>query len=159
MSKVAFVITRLPQLIPYTPLLPVVASVVLMICVGSHVPLGWIVDVAITTDKTPYRLKDGETGSNLYEKLSFKCVKQPMVGVADEVVPVNPVCTIWGEYRNNLSVKCDAVVLASTVTTPAGKDKVSAIKTADCEKSSSYIPQSVVCVGVAKRARRRHDHE
>lgn len=86
-------------------------------------PLGWIVDVAITADTTPYKLKDGESGSNLFEKIAFKCTAQPMVGISDEVVPVNPVCTIWGEYRNNLSVKCDAVVLASTVTAPAGKEK------------------------------------
>lgn len=89
----------------------------------SKQPLGWIVDVAITTDKTSYKHKDGETGSNLFEKISFKCTQQPTVGISDEVVPVNPVCTIWGEYRNNLSVKCDAVVLASTVTAPAGKEK------------------------------------
>lgn len=86
-------------------------------------PLGWIVDVAITADKTAYKFEDGEASSNIYEKLSFKCVMQPMVNVSDEMLPVNPVYSIWGDFHNNFSVKCDVAVLASTVAAAAEKEK------------------------------------
>lgn len=81
---------------------------------------GWIVDTVITADATEYKHKAGEVASNLYEKLALKTLVKPTVSVGESVMPVNPVCTIYGEYRNQLSVRCDDVVVA---TPAAGKDK------------------------------------
>lgn len=83
--------------------------------------LGWIVDTVITVDNTPYKCKDGVVASNLYEKLALKMAGKPSVSIGESVMPVNPVCTIYGEYRNQLSVRCDDVVVAAPA---AGKGKV-----------------------------------
>ena len=56
---------------------------------------------------------------SFYEKLALKVEKKPAVSVGDCVMPVNPVCTVYGDYRNQLSVRCDDVVVATTT----GKDK------------------------------------
>lgn len=82
--------------------------------------LGWIVDTVITVDDTPYKYKAGAAASNLYEKLALKTPVNPSVSIGESVVPVNPVCTVYGEYRNQLSVRCDNVVAAPA----AGKGKV-----------------------------------
>lgn len=71
--------------------------------------LGTKVDVFISADRTPYPVKNGETVSNLYEKLSFKVSKTVTIPVGSKVIPVNPVATVYGEYRNQLSVKCDDI--------------------------------------------------
>ncbi|WP_322353813.1 hypothetical protein [Paratractidigestivibacter sp.] len=72
--------------------------------------LGTKVEVVIAEDKTPYKSNDGEVVSNAYEKLQFKVAKDNVsVPVGAQVVPVNPVATIWGDYHNKLSVKCDDV--------------------------------------------------
>lgn len=81
--------------------------------------LGWIVDTVITVDNTQYKCKDGVIASNLYEKLALKTPVKPSFSVGDSVLPVNPVCTVYGEYRNQLSVRCDDVIAAPA----AGKDK------------------------------------
>lgn len=80
---------------------------------GKGEKLGWITDVVITTDATEYKHKDGEAGSNLYEKLALKTPIKPTISIGESVVPVNPICTVYGEYRNQLSVRCDDVVAAS----------------------------------------------
>lgn len=85
----------------------------------SKAKMGWCVDVVITADATPYRTKTGETGSNLYEKLTLKMASMPSVAVGDNVEPIDPECTIYGEYRNMLSVKCSGV----RVVPAAGKEK------------------------------------
>ena len=84
-------------------------------------PLGWQVDTVIAQDLTPYKSKDGKTISNLYEKVSFKVRSstQPSVSIGDCVEPVDAECTVYGEYRNLLSVKCSDI----RVVAPAGKDK------------------------------------
>lgn len=82
--------------------------------------LGWIVDTVITVDNTPYKCKDGMTATNLYEKVPLKMEGKPSVSIGDSVLPINPVCTIYGDYRNQLSVRCDNVVVAAPT---AGKDK------------------------------------
>jgi len=71
--------------------------------------LGTRVDVVITADATPYKTKDGQQVSNLFEKLTFKVNKDVTVPVGAKVVPVNAVATIYGQYRNQLSVKCDDI--------------------------------------------------
>lgn len=75
--------------------------------------LGWCVDVVITADDTLYKTKNGEIGSNLYEKLALKMTSKPLVSVGDIVEPIDPECTIYGEYRNMLSVKCSGVRVTS----------------------------------------------
>lgn len=82
--------------------------------------LGWITDVVITADATAYKHKAGEVGSNLYEKLALKTPVKPSIAIGDAVLPVNPTCTVYGEYRNQLSVRCDDVV-AAPVTSADGK--------------------------------------
>ncbi len=71
--------------------------------------LGTRVDVVISADATPYQSKDGQQVSNLYEKLAFKVHKDITVPIGAKVVPVNAVATVYGQYRNQLSVKCDDI--------------------------------------------------
>ena len=71
--------------------------------------LGTRVDCIILTDKTPYKFKDGEEFTNRFEKITFKVSKDVNVAIDARVVPVNAVASIYGEYRNQLSVKCDDI--------------------------------------------------
>ena len=72
--------------------------------------LGTKVTTAITRDDTSYPQKDDEQVTNLYEKLDFKVPKDSvLVKIGDCIEPVSPVATIYGEFRNQLSVKCDDV--------------------------------------------------
>lgn len=71
--------------------------------------MGTKVNVAIVKDNTPYNLKDGESVSNRYEKLTFKVSKDINIPVDTIVVPVNAVATVYGEYRNQLSIKADDI--------------------------------------------------
>lgn len=73
--------------------------------------LGTRVDLVIIEDKTEYKAKaDGTPArTNRFEKLT---VKVPgAVSLADDALVelVNPVGTVWGEYRNQLSLKADEV--------------------------------------------------
>lgn len=73
---------------------------------------GWCVDTVIVQDKTQYKAKNGEIGSNLYEKVTFKveAAARPAVNIGDSVEPVGePTCTVYGDYRNQLSVRCAGV--------------------------------------------------
>ncbi|KAF5053702.1 hypothetical protein DSECCO2_395720 [anaerobic digester metagenome] len=76
--------------------------------------LGTVVEVAIVQDDTPYKQKDGEQATNLYEKLKFKVSKDISVPINTKVSPVNPICTIYGDYANQLSVKCEDIRVVST---------------------------------------------
>lgn len=72
--------------------------------------LGTKVDVIIAKDETPYKLKEGEVVSNAFEKLSFKVAKDGvMFAPGTQVMPVGVTATVWGEYRNQLSVKCQDI--------------------------------------------------
>lgn len=74
----------------------------------AHV--GTKVDAGIVKDTTQYQLADGETVSNRFEKLTFKVPKKDMnVPVDAYVMPVNAVATVYGEYRNQLSIKADDI--------------------------------------------------
>lgn len=73
--------------------------------------LGTRVDLVILEDKTAYKPKaDGTPArTNRFEKLA---VKVPgAVSLADDALVelVNPTGTVWGEYRNQLSLKADEV--------------------------------------------------
>ena len=72
--------------------------------------LGTKVDCVIATDNTVYKFKDGEEFTNRFEKISFKVSKDINIPIETRVVPKNAVATIYGEYRNQLSVKCDDIV-------------------------------------------------
>ena len=77
--------------------------------------LGLKVDTAITKDATKYTFKEGEAFTNLYEKLTLKVIgKKVDVSVGAIVEPVDAVGVIYGDYRNQLSIKCsDIKVLAA----------------------------------------------
>ena len=71
--------------------------------------LGSKVDCVIASDKTSYKFKDGEQFTNRFEKISFKVSKDVNIPIETRVMPINAVATIYGEYRNQLSVKCDDI--------------------------------------------------
>ena len=71
--------------------------------------MGTKVETIIVKDDTQYKLKDGESVSNRYEKLSFKIHKDVNVPLDAYVVPVNPVATVYGDYRNQLSITADDI--------------------------------------------------
>ena len=72
--------------------------------------LGTVVEVFISQDKTHYVTRDGSRISNRGEKFSIKIpVTNVDVEIDDFVNPVNPVATVYGEYRNQLSVRADDV--------------------------------------------------
>lgn len=50
-----------------------------------------------------------EHQSNRFEKLRFKVNKDITIPMDAVIVPVNPVATVYGKYRNNLSIKWDNV--------------------------------------------------
>lgn len=76
---------------------------------GNH--QGTKLTVAIVSDKTVYPSgKDGtEEYSNLFEKFTVKVFKDIRVPVGATVELINPVGTVFGEYRNQLSVRADDV--------------------------------------------------
>lgn len=73
--------------------------------------LGTQVEVVIYKDDTHYNQKDGEIVTNLFEKLSFKVSKDLDIPIKAFVEPVNVSAKIYGEYRNQLSVKCDDITV------------------------------------------------
>lgn len=77
----------------------------------SH--LGTKVDCIIAVDKTHYNFKPGEEFNNRFEKISFKINKDISVPIDSVVMPKNVVASIYGDYRNMLSVKCDDIVVVT----------------------------------------------
>lgn len=76
----------------------------------SKTHLGTRVTVAIIEDNTAYKPgRDGNVSTNLLEKITFKVSKDITVPPGSVVVPVNAVATIYGEFRNQLSVKADGI--------------------------------------------------
>ena len=74
--------------------------------------LGTKVEAVIAVDRTPYSFKDGKHFSNLYEKVTFKVAKDVNVPLEAKVQPKGVTATIYGEYRNMLSVKCQDIAVA-----------------------------------------------
>ena len=79
---------------------------------------GTKVEGAIIKDNTLYDQKNGESVSNLYEKIIFKCKKDIQIPVGAVITPVNAVAKAYGEngakFVNQLSITCDDVkVLAA----------------------------------------------
>lgn len=86
--------------------------------------LGTRVDLVIIEDGTEYKSKaDGTPArTNRFEKIT---VKVPgAVSLPDDALVelVNPVGTVWGDYRNQLSLKADEVrEIAPVAAKPAAK--------------------------------------
>lgn len=66
--------------------------------------IGTKVTAVIAQDKTDYELQNGEVVNNLYEKLDFKIGKKINIPLNVEVRPINAEATIYGDYRNQLSI-------------------------------------------------------
>lgn len=62
--------------------------------------LGTKVEVIISKDETDYRLKDGSTMSNLYERLIFKVEKDVKIQTGAKVTLVNPTVTAYGKNKD-----------------------------------------------------------
>lgn len=72
--------------------------------------IGTKVTVVVLEDKTDYPAKDGKPISNRYAQLTIKVKKIGLTIPVDTVIElVNPTATVWGEYRNNLSITADDV--------------------------------------------------
>ena len=68
--------------------------------------LGTRVDVAITHDDTEYPpAKDGSTQSNLYERFSVKVAKEVTIPIGAIVTIIDGNGTVYGDFRNQLSVR------------------------------------------------------
>ena len=76
---------------------------------GAH--LGTKVEVVIIVDKTPYQFREGNEFTNRFEKLVFKCTKDLDIPLDARVEPKGVTATVFGDYRNKLSVKCDDVTV------------------------------------------------
>ena len=85
--------------------------------------LGAKVEVTITEDKTLYKTKANVQISNLYNKLTVKVPGKVNLQIGTEVEIVNGEATVYGEYRNQLSVKAASVrpVPPATATNGGGR--------------------------------------
>ena len=75
--------------------------------------LGSKVDCVIASDKTPYKFKDGEEFTNRFERISFKVSTDVNIPIETRVMPINAVATIYGEFRNNLAVRCSSIEIVT----------------------------------------------
>lgn len=75
---------------------------------GNH--LGTKVEVAIVEDRTQYKPdKNGNVQTNSYEKFPVKVAKNVSVPVGAFVALDGVTATVYGEYRNQLSVKAQDI--------------------------------------------------
>lgn len=79
---------------------------------GGH--LGTKVEVLIAKDDTVYKQPEGENQSNRYEKLILKVEKDINFPIGTAVIPKEVIASIFGEYRNQLSIKCTDVVMSES---------------------------------------------
>lgn len=81
------------------------------------------VDVVILTDETEYKTKPGEVVTNRFEKLTVKVPKTIDIPANVMVELVNPKASIYGDYRNQLSVTADDIrIIQSGDPTKNGKE-------------------------------------
>lgn len=76
---------------------------------GTGLIKGTKVEVVIASDKHDYNLPSDEVVSNMYEKLVIKIPREINVPMNAKVQLINPIGTIYGEYRNQLSVTADDI--------------------------------------------------
>lgn len=81
--------------------------------------LGTKVECVISSDKTPYKFKDGEVFSNRFEKIVFKVSKDVDIPLDAKVIPKGVTAKVYGEYRNQLSIICDDIEIVPS--TPVAK--------------------------------------
>ena len=74
--------------------------------------LGTKVECVIATDKTPYNFKNGVEFTNRFEKITFKVSKDVNIPIDSRVMPKDVTANVYGEYRNQLSVKCSDIIVA-----------------------------------------------
>ena len=74
--------------------------------------LGTKVECVISSDKTQYSFKDGKEFTNRFEKITFKVLKDVDIPLESRVMPRGVTANIYGEYRNQLSVKCEDIAVA-----------------------------------------------
>ena len=67
--------------------------------------LGTKVECAIAEDATEYDRKAGDTTNNRYDKFTIKVEKPVVVPANAKIKPVGVTATVYGDYRNQLSVK------------------------------------------------------
>ena len=73
--------------------------------------LGTKVEVVIAKDETEYNVRDGETVTNLYEKLVFKVNKDIDIPINAVVQPQKVTCTVYGEFKNQLSCFAEDIII------------------------------------------------
>ena len=74
---------------------------------GEH--KGTKIEIVVVEDKHNYKTANGEQISNIYEKLTVKVPKDIDVPMNVHVRLVNPQATVYGQYRNQLSVIADDI--------------------------------------------------
>jgi len=80
---------------------------------------GTKVECVILVDNTDYGpTKDGKVASNAFEKITAKVPKQVSFPVGAHVKLINPKATIYGDYRNMLSITCDDIEVVTTKNNP-----------------------------------------
>ena len=72
-------------------------------------PLGFKFECVIRKDETAYQKKADDMTTNLYEKIEVKVPHDIDIPMQASVELVNPVCTVWGDHKNQLSIKCDDI--------------------------------------------------
>lgn len=87
---------------------------------GAH--KGTVVDVAITRDDTAYPpAKDGVAVTNLYEKFPARISKDLAIPIGATIEIINGIGTVYGDFRNQLSVQAEDVKILTTPTAKGGK--------------------------------------
>lgn len=70
--------------------------------------MGMKVEVTITEDNTSYKVNGNLPISNLYNKLTIKVPSKVDLPIGTEVEIVDGEATVYGDYRNQLSIKAKA---------------------------------------------------
>ena len=70
---------------------------------------GTKVEVVVIGDKHNYNTTNGEQISNIYEKLTVKIPKDIEVPMNSHVRLINAYATVYGQYRNQLSVTAEDI--------------------------------------------------
>lgn len=71
--------------------------------------LGTKVKAVIVRDDTKYEQKEGEHVSNLFAHIDFKVPRDVSIPSNTYIRPVNAKVTAYGQYMNELSIKCDDI--------------------------------------------------
>ena len=75
--------------------------------------IGTKVEAVISQDNTNYGNNEGETVSNHYEKVIFKVKAHIDIPMNVEIRPVNAKATVYGEFRNQLSITAENIEVIS----------------------------------------------